>query len=198
YSETASSITVAEFEALGGTATDNCNVFTITYHDVSDGLDCPETITRTYTVTDDCENTTICTQIITLNDYTLPSFTVPEDITIYKDDDCNYDASSGITGEVTDLSDNCTVASLLVVTSTEVNSAGACDDEIIITRTWTVTDECGNDSSQVQIITVSDSIRPVISCPPLDSIEACDISEFNTQVTFPYSETASSITVAEF
>ncbi|WP_159517808.1 beta strand repeat-containing protein, partial [Sunxiuqinia indica] len=196
YSETTQPITVAEFEALGGTASDNCNVFTISYQDVSDNGNCPETITRTYTVTDDCGNITTCAQTITLNDYTPPEFTVPADITVYKDDACNYIVTVDETGDVTDETDNCTA--ILNATFTDVESTGSCVDETIITRTWTLVDDCGNDSIQVQTITVADTISPIVSCPPLADIEVCDISEFNAQTSFPYSTTPSPITIAEF
>ena len=46
-------------------------------------------------------------QIITVEDNTAPTFTVPADITIYKDATCGYDASVSITGDVTDEADNC-------------------------------------------------------------------------------------------
>jgi hypothetical protein len=35
-----------------------------------------------------------------------------------------------------------------------------------ITRTWTATDPCGNKSTCVQLITVTDKVAPVITCPP--------------------------------
>ena len=64
-------------------------------------------ITRTWTLTDDCGNTTTHDQIITVEDTTPPTFTVPADITIYKDATCGYDADVTITGDVTDEADNC-------------------------------------------------------------------------------------------
>ncbi|MFV9552656.1 hypothetical protein, partial [Algibacter sp. PT7-4] len=41
--------------------------------DVSDGNTCPETITRTYSVTDVCDNQILVTQTITVNDTTNPT-----------------------------------------------------------------------------------------------------------------------------
>ena len=58
-------------------------------------------------LTDDCGNTTQHIQMITVEDNTAPTFTVPADITIYKDASCNYDADPSITGDVTDEDDNC-------------------------------------------------------------------------------------------
>ena len=49
--------------------------------DVSDNGSCPEIITRTYRVTDDCGNSTDVTQIITLNDNIPPTASNPTTIT---------------------------------------------------------------------------------------------------------------------
>jgi gliding motility-associated-like protein len=50
-------------------AVDNCSINPIVafVSDVSDGNSCPETITRTYSVTDDCGNETLVTQFIIIN-----------------------------------------------------------------------------------------------------------------------------------
>ena len=59
---------------------------------------CPQegTYTNTWTVTDDCGNVSaVYTQVITVEDNTVPTFTAPADITIFKDAICNYNASAG-------------------------------------------------------------------------------------------------------
>jgi large repetitive protein len=45
----------------------------------------------------------------------------------------------------------------------------------VITRTWTATDGCGNSVSATQTITVVDTKKPVVSCPP-DVTVACGAS----------------------
>ena len=46
---------------------DNCGVPVVAFvSDVTDGNTCPETITRTYSVTDACSNTINVTQTITI------------------------------------------------------------------------------------------------------------------------------------
>lgn len=118
-------------------------------------------ITRTWTLTDDCGNSTVKTQTITIKDNTPPTFTDPPDITIYKDNNCNHDASVGVTGDVTDEADNCDPT--LNATFIDVTVPGSCIGEEIITRTWSLTDDCGNNTTKNQIITVKDTTRPVIS-----------------------------------
>ncbi|MBK7342085.1 MAG: hypothetical protein IPJ06_02560 [Saprospiraceae bacterium] len=65
-------------------------------------------ITRTWSLTDLCGNTTAQDQIITVRDTISPTFTVPDDITINADMDCLYDTDPVITGDVSDEADNCT------------------------------------------------------------------------------------------
>lgn len=101
-----------------------------------------------------------------------PSFTVPADATVYSDAVCNYDADPVITGWPTNLSDNCTEDSLSVSYADSIVS-GACIGAYIIYRSWTVIDNCGNYTTQVQLINVLDSIPPVITCPA-DTSEYAD------------------------
>jgi hypothetical protein len=60
---------------------DNCTAApTVVFvGDVSDGNTCPEVITRTYSVTDDCGNAINVTQTITIDDTTVPTASNPAD-----------------------------------------------------------------------------------------------------------------------
>ncbi len=143
---------------------DNCdNSLNATYQDAEEAGACEGEIilTRTWTLTDDCTNSTVKYQTITVRDTTRPTFTVPADITIYKDDTCGHDASVGVTGDVTDEADNCDTDP--DATFSDVSVPGDCIGKEIITRTWTLADDCGNSISKNQVITVLDTTRPVIS-----------------------------------
>ena len=62
---------------------DNCGIPVVAFvSDASDGLGCPETITRTYSVTDSCGNSINVTQTITINDITDPTASNPAPITV--------------------------------------------------------------------------------------------------------------------
>nr|WP_319511266.1 HYR domain-containing protein [uncultured Draconibacterium sp.] len=104
-----------------------------------------------------------------------PSFTVPVNTSVYSDALCNYDADPTITGYPTDLYDNCTEDSLHISYNDNVVD-GSCAGEYIIYRDWTVVDNCGNDTTQQQIINVLDTIPPVIVCPN-DTSEFTDPSQ---------------------
>lgn len=143
------------------TATDNCAANpVVTFNDaVLDGV-CPLllTITRTWTASDGCGNTSTCIQIISVTDNTGPSITCPANITI----ECTASTNPSNTGNAT-ATDNCLTAP--VVTFTDVTVGGACPQERTITRTFIATDGCGNTSTCTQTIFVDDSTAPAITCP---------------------------------
>ncbi|MEQ8705395.1 MAG: T9SS type A sorting domain-containing protein, partial [Phaeodactylibacter sp.] len=144
---------------------DNCTTdLEATYTDEAEAGDCAgkQVITRTWSLTDDCGNTTTQVQIITVEDNTDPTFTVPDNTTIFTDADCEYDADPSITGTVDDESDNCSAD--LTAKYADVIAAGSCPGEVIITRTWTLTDECGNTTEKEQTITVEDNTPPTPVC----------------------------------
>ena len=123
--------------------------------DVSDGLTCPETITRTYRVMDTCSNFIDVTQTITINDITAPVFAVAPGATMVQ---CSGDVPVMANLAWTD---NCDGAGS--VSGTDVSDNNSCPETI--TRTWTYTDACGNNSSTSQIITVNDITPPTASNP---------------------------------
>ncbi|HJZ38965.1 MAG TPA: DUF2341 domain-containing protein, partial [Bacteroidales bacterium] len=145
---------------------DNCDTsLDATFGDavVNGACEGEQIITRTWSLTDDCGNNTQHVQVITVEDNIAPTFTAPADITIYKDASCAYDASVGVTGDVTDEADNCDTS--LDATFSDAVAAGGCEGEQIITRTWTLTDDCGNNTQHVQVITVEDNIAPTFTQP---------------------------------
>ena len=144
------------------TASDNCVEFPpeVSFSDITTEGACAQerTITRTFTATDDCGNTSTCSQTIFVEDSTAPAITCPANITIQ----CNGDSSPGSTGSAT-ATDNCDATP--TVTFTDVTMGGGCPQGFIITRTWVATDDCGNSTSCNQTITGNDSAAPLITCP---------------------------------
>src|SRR6185503_16988951 len=128
------------------------------------GVVCGGTITRTYTVADDCGNTTSCTQIITVNDDTDPSITCPGAVTVQ----CSGNVPPAATTIAAFVllggtaSDNCDTDLTLSHVDGPL-TGGICGGTI--TRTYTVADDCGNTTSCTQIITVNDDTDPSITCP---------------------------------
>ncbi|MDB3907321.1 gliding motility-associated C-terminal domain-containing protein, partial [Crocinitomicaceae bacterium] len=139
--------------------TDNCDgAGNVTGADVSDGLSCPETITRTWTYTDACGNNATVSQTIIVDDTTPPTASNPTGISITQ----GTPIPPADPLVVTDEADNCTV-NPVVAWVNDVSDNGNCPE--IITRTFSITDECGNQSTVVQLITIGDPISPTASNP---------------------------------
>ena len=154
---------------------DNCATgLEATYSDSLTDGDCPNSyvITRTWTLTDDCDNTTTKVQTITVDDTTAPTFTVPADIAL----ECDQSTEPDATGTATNILDNCSTG--LTATYVDVRTEDAsCPNAYVIARTWTVTDECLNESSQTQTITIQDTTAPLPTSSFANSINVtCDQS----------------------
>jgi gliding motility-associated-like protein len=144
---------------------DNCDTnLEVTFTDVitTGGCASESIISRTWTLSDACGNTTEFTQTITLIDNTAPIFDqdMPADVTVECD---SVPAVADITA-----TDACGAAT---VTFEETSTAGECPEDAIITRTWTATDDCGNEVTHIQIITVQDTTAPNV------------VGEFETELT---------------
>ncbi|MDG1765676.1 MAG: SdrD B-like domain-containing protein, partial [Flavobacteriales bacterium] len=152
-----------EMPQLTMTFHDNCDTnleVTVTTSVEMEG--CNEIFYQTITATDECGNQSAVTNVITVVDTTAPVLIgVPEDATI----DCNDEVPAAIVSAM----DNCDENPLVSMSaSTEFL---ACGYEII--RTWTAVDECGNESSDSQVLTVIDTEAPVVTAPA-DYVVNCD------------------------
>ncbi len=149
------------------TATDNCTsnlVINVSVDTLSSGNDCSYTYTRTFTVADACGNTSVGVQVINVIDTVDPQFVnlagpyMVECDAIYDEqyvrpaatDNCDEDLSY-------DYVDNMT--------------SGGCLGTIH--RTMTITDNCGNSTTQEFVIYVQDRTAPVFTSIPADQTVEC-------------------------
>ncbi|MFK8006456.1 MAG: HYR domain-containing protein, partial [Saprospiraceae bacterium] len=146
--------------------TDNCtdaaNIL-VDYTETIIDIVCPNTYTikRKWTITDEAGNTAFHIQKVYVQDTTAPTFTVPADVTI----ECDESTLPANTGDVTDQMDNCSAPADIVVAYTDVEDYSGCGGYTgTITRTWTATDECGNVTTKVQVITIEDTTAPTALC----------------------------------
>lgn len=151
-----------DFIANGGAASDvtgtiDPSSFTL-LSQVSDGNSCPETITRTYQIADECGHTNTCTQNIVIHDLTSPTGTAPSAVTVQ----CVSDVPTVNTSDVSNVSDNCT-SSPSVTHVGDVSNNQTCPE--IITRTYRIEDDCGNFITVDQLITINDDVDPTASAP---------------------------------
>ena len=94
---------------------------------------------------------------VMVQDTTTPSIVCPADVTI----ECDESLDPGNTGAAT-ATDICDADPDL--SFGDVETPGLCDEEFIVTRTWTADDGSGNMDSCVQTVTVEDTTAPEVSC----------------------------------
>ncbi len=157
---------LADAQTLFPTATDSCDadvtnivkvsgVFTASATCANAG-----TYTNTWTVKDDCGNTSdTFTQIITIQDTTAPTFTgnLPHNITV----SCDAVPEAA---EMT-ASDNCNGNLPVVFSEIKSDIQNGCSSNYTLTRTWKTSDCGGNTVSYTQIITVRDTTAPTGTAP---------------------------------
>src|SRR5512133_3572952 len=88
---------------------------------------------------------------------TAPVSLNPADVTVNCEDPITPLALGSATA-----TDNCD-ATPVITYADATNNTNPCS--VVITRTWTATDNCGNASTCNQVITVVDVTAPVITCP---------------------------------
>ena len=59
YNTAETTIALSQFQAEGGSASDNCSIKSISYQDSAPMGICPVVVNRTFRVTDNCDNVTI-------------------------------------------------------------------------------------------------------------------------------------------
>ncbi|MDY7110350.1 MAG: choice-of-anchor E domain-containing protein [Planctomycetota bacterium] len=184
--------TLAEFEALGGSASDNCDgEITINWLGDTDLSDpCGGSIEREYQAEDACGNLSpICTQTFTFNDTEAPTIICPPDETYECEDDvpapaADLDEFEAQGGSVNDNCDGPITITWLGDTPLTDPCGG------FIERRYQAEDQCGNLSDVcVQTFIVDDTIPPAIFCPPTLFVDspaevpppANDLAEFEAQ-----------------
>src|SRR5205823_5636956 len=119
---------------------------------------CPNsyTLTRTWTATDACGNTSSASQTLTVQDTTGP-------VLSGQGADAAIESPATPVFSAPTASDNCSGAPTISFSDATDQLCGA---SYKVTRTWTATDACSNVSTPVsQTITVGDTTAPTISCP---------------------------------
>ena len=125
-------------------AIDNCGEAVLSFSDMNFSGNCLGIIERTWSATDACGNVTTAFQFITPVDSIAPVFNeIPQDSLIACDDDIPV-------APILSASDNCD--DIVDIMFSEVQSGTDCP--YTITRTWIAEDECDNETSVQQIITV--------------------------------------------
>ncbi|MBE8726522.1 gliding motility-associated C-terminal domain-containing protein, partial [Flavobacterium hungaricum] len=171
-------------QALFPTASDACdtNVSNITkvsgQFTASEGCGNAGTYTNTWTVKDDCGNTSeTFTQVITIEDTTAPIWTTQAGSLNQTIECSNQEALAEAQNLFPTASDSCdTNVTNIVKTSGQFTASAGCSNAGTITNTWIVKDDCGNTSETfTQVITIQDTTAPIFAGNlPLDITVSCD------------------------
>ena len=150
------------------TATDNCdNNVSLTYEDLSSPGVCVGfySVTRTWTATDDCGNSSFASQTIYVEDNSAPVIdALPAASTI----DCPAEPQFA-QASAQDACDN-----IVDLSYEDVVTNGDCPGNYSVTRTWTAADDCGNSYSASQTINVQDITAPIVVSPLPDQFIQCE------------------------
>jgi hypothetical protein len=163
--------TISAFNSLAGaSATDNCTAtsgLTVSSSTIiTTPGNCNGVITRTYIITDANSNSQSVNHVFTINDTTKPIVVAPTTVDL----ECSGDLPAAVTTIAAfntllgaAASDNCTPTVNLIVTSTTGALVGDAYSGSI-TRTYTITDNCGNKTNVNQLFTISDDTNPIAKC----------------------------------
>jgi gliding motility-associated-like protein len=169
------------------TASDNClsgsivPSFTENSSKTNDGscTDNAYTLTRTWSASDGCGDSSSFSQLINVLDTVAPNFVIPADTTV----NCNQATDTVALGGITNITDNCSDNNTVSFSQTITN--GSCPQERVIMRTWTVKDACMNSRSKTQKITVVDNVPPTATSPPNITVSCYSSINNLTQVGSP-------------
>ena len=185
--------TIVAFENAGGSVTDNCSVISIGSVDSDNGNNgCAgnaKVITRTYTFTDACNNSSSFDQLFTYDaDNQVPTIGCPTDLLNLTCGDAVPNPHTSITDFINaggSVSDNCSPLNEMTIGSSDIDSGiNTCSNPSrTITRTYTITDACGFSSNCTQTITFQEDTQgPTIVVPLPDE----DGFTCNSDIPLPY------------
>jgi hypothetical protein len=145
------------------TATDNCgpDFIDLTYTDAPqyDGYSCGNVV-RTWLAVDQAQNSATCVQNFTITDTKPPIFlTAPPSDTV----SCDNPLAATPILTASDVDDDCTPSDSISIVLNEVSTQdtiGCNQYNFTTTRTWTITDKCGNSATHVQVVKVEDLTGP--------------------------------------
>ena len=159
-------------DTLYATVSDNCDA-TVELELLSDeefSGACAGSYLRTYVATDLCGNSDTLIQSIDLIDTEAPEFTViPQDTSL----SCDNDYSVGSLGAA-EATDNCD-SEVEITYSDSITLIDGCAGMALVVRTWNAVDECGNNKTVDQIISLMDDTDPAFNeVLPADATASCD------------------------
>jgi hypothetical protein len=144
-------------------AVEDCGQVSLTYTDVESGTTCNRSIVRTWIAADNCGNVSSFVQNITISDLAGPVFAGPNNVSAPCD---NYGGIIDVTA-----TDNCSGVVEVEIAGESISGSGC---SRVVTRTYSATDGCGNTSTFVQTIQLTDDVEPTVTNPPVAVTRDCN------------------------
>jgi hypothetical protein len=176
--EPAPYLTYAEFVKGGGSAGSLPGIALVQSSfkwegDVSDKKSCPETITRTYSISNENGDITKCEQLVIVRDVIKPKLvfgnkrlSCPEDKPMIYKNRAQFEAGKG-----NKASDNCGLDWSTFKFLRESDDKERCPQTIV--RWYEIYDMCGNRTEGREVIIINDETNPRIYVAPKDILTAC-------------------------
>ena len=167
-------------------ATDNCDLeveITVSVDTVEGTCASTYQIVRTFTATDECENTAVATQYIYVQDTYAPYFS-DDNISQFS---YECDTQAPVIEPVAD--DACSEFDLTYEDGAMWSDGCAYG----FVRVWTALDECGNDSEFVQYISFNDTTAPVVNPFEIEITMPCD--DINEAVLITATDNCNDVTI---
>jgi large repetitive protein len=176
-----------DYEGVFVTASDNCDLeVEISYQDEQVSGGCEGRIIRTYTATDNCENSEVFVQIITLTDETLPvAHDVQEGFTVECGDEYEVSAPS--------FTDNCD-EELWIESWSDTTSV---DCTTYITYYWSAEDNCDNITEVSTTVTIIDTTAPSLEIPAGYTAECSDELVYESGYAYDICDGVLEVTVSQ-
>ena len=137
------------------TALDACygtNVTITTLETVTNGNACELVLTRTWEAADACSNKATCSQTVTVKDTAPPVVTCASNKTVACGSALSYDPPTAV--------DACCGTNVTIFTLSTITNG---TNPLTLTRTWQVTDCCGNATACAQTLTVAAPASAVLT-----------------------------------
>lgn len=162
------------------TVTDNCaseSENTVHFHETRIAGQSPNDylLERQWMAIDNCGNQKKHTQVVTVQDVTVPKLAgVPENTEI----SCEHPVPEAVVG----VRDNCDKSITVAFRQTTKN--GTCEDEYTVTRTWSAVDASGNTVEESQVLSYFDRTAPdfvKVHESPTITIECDEVDEHDPE-----------------
>lgn len=121
---------------------------------------------RAFVTSGSCAASYSSSAIITTDDNIAPVITCPSNINTGTNSACTYVGSIGVPS----VTDNCTASGSITISSNAPVSYPIGTTSVI----WTATDAAGNSATCTQLVSISDTEKPTISCPPSLNVNSND------------------------